>query len=312
MNKIVKIFLFFLLTACATSKTTQTGEEGDNLNKIDTVGIDTELNKEQIPEEDLGEQEESTEVGHKEIVSGFYFAPGMYRTFKILGTLKALDRANKLPNYLSGSEWGAIIALYLGKNGAVNLTEWDMFELLRKVEDEIPYSSDWKKIVLSKLMEDFSNMKFEDFKIKVYLPVWSKSKGVQLISSGPVVDILPSLFHSKTMSCESICSVLQAKEINLSALKAKYPGYWVMFDYLPPVLLEKVQGFEMGLFKITETKIQKNQKYFDLIYRDSKDKLEMDEEKNAHDFLRRGETLGQDFLLKLRSAQKTWLKKKNL
>lgn len=77
------------------------------------------------------------------------FGPGLYRSFRALNFVKALQLQNgKLPiDLYCGIEFGTIMALMASKGWKSEKMEWFLFGLQKTIQNQTPFKSSWKKSV---------------------------------------------------------------------------------------------------------------------------------------------------------------------
>ena len=296
LSRFLMVVFFAGLFGCSSTPKVRDSSSG-----INTIDLDPSAEMPSDIEEQILQPEEPAATVQANLNTGLFLSPGLFRSFKMLATLGVIEKEQGLPSVLSGLEWGLITALYIGKNGDLELAEWEMFDLAKKLKNIAPNSKEWKTILKEKLEADFKEIRLEDLKIKVLLPVWDKKSGILYYARGKVLTFIDSLVESNALHCEKYCPAYLKNKMDLRGLRSLKAGPWILINYLTPPLFSKMQGYDIGVMNIAESNLNRQLSIFDMVYQDSKDKLFLDQEESIQNNISRGESLGKDFYNKYRS-----------
>jgi hypothetical protein len=147
------------------------------------------------------------------------FGPGLNRTVGYSTFLKALKRQNVEVEMVSGTGMGAIVAAHFASGKTPQKLEWLFFKFFNETKGKKPYSKSWKKSLEEVFLKEFKNVKVEDLKIPLVVPVYQKNPPmVKNINKGNLFELLEAQFIFSTKEEGPYTSPL-TKEV--------YNGFWM-------------------------------------------------------------------------------------
>jgi hypothetical protein len=176
----------------------------------------------EIQDTELASSPSETEkkpIEQKKASIALIFGPGLNRTVGYSTFLKALKKQNVEVEMVSGTGMGAIVAAHFASGKTPQKLEWLFFKFFNETKGKKPYSNSWKKSLEEVFLKEFKNVKVEDLKIPLVVPVYQKNPPmVKNINKGNLFELLQAQFIFSTKEEGPYTSPL-TKEV--------YNGFWM-------------------------------------------------------------------------------------
>lgn len=186
-QSLISLFLSSLLIGCANLKQSSglgTISIGDG--DSETLNIEEQVNSTYGPEY-IGDSEVNSDSKNKNHVHSLSIYSTLYSTLGMVQFLKAAERKNIYFSTLTSNGFGSLISVLYAKKKSSNYLEWKLFDLLKKIKDEVPFQKRWKSTIRKFLKEEFGNQQLQQLKLLVVVPKIVGGE-VKLISVGSIVD----------------------------------------------------------------------------------------------------------------------------
>ena len=210
------IFLLFLFS-CATKKT-----ESEPMVAVPNDISVVEESQVEIHDTELATSTTEPEVkAYKQTKTSIalIFGPGLNRTVGYSTFLKALKKQNIEVEMVSGTGMGAIVAAHFASGKTPQKLEWLFFKFFNETRGKKPYSNSWKKSLAEVFLKEFKNVKVENLKIPLVIPVYQKNPPMlKNINKGNLFELLNAQFIFSTKEEGPYTSPL-TKEV--------YNGFWM-------------------------------------------------------------------------------------
>ena len=124
--------------------------------------------------------------------------------------LEELKRRGINVGLITGHELGAVIATLFAFGSTPEEIQWRFFRLGPKLEKKIPFSHEWRELILKEFAEELNNKDIADAPIPLAIPVGSLStRSFTFYRRGDVLNALENnlrLFHKENRNC---CAAFQ-------------------------------------------------------------------------------------------------------
>jgi len=218
--------------------------------------------------------ESYSEVEKKRLpVVAIELGPSLNRAVVYSAVFKGLERGEVPVHIVSGVGMGALSAAFYARGDTPELVEWKFHNLMAKLNGKRVYSSDWKESLYEFIKKEFKNVRIENLKKALILPVFDKkSKEVIYLKKGLLFDVLISNFNferSRNYS-KGYISAMEWKPFSGNRLKKYGADIVLSFDTLGKDIsfLDYYDEYIFGLYNKTSSLISKEvkneQKYFKL------------------------------------------------
>jgi hypothetical protein len=149
----------------------------------------------EIQDTELATETEVKTFKQKKTSIALIFGPGLNRTVGYSTFLKALKKQNIEVEMVSGTGMGAIVAAHFASGKTPQKLEWLFFKFFNETRGKKPYSNSWKKSLEEVFLKEFKNVKVEDLKIPLVIPVYQKNPPMlKNINKGNLFELLEAQF----------------------------------------------------------------------------------------------------------------------
>lgn len=226
------LFIILTLTACSTNKIDESHTRfasidlnpKNNFDKVEPL----------ISPSDYSENGSNDKTGKVKNVVGLVFGPGVNRTIGYIPLLKHFDKNKFSYHVISGSGMGALFAAYMAMGKSHNIIEWDFYQLFRKLEGVIPYSSEWLEIVDGEILKKFQGVKIQSLQKLLVIPLYDlENNELKYFYQG---DLYLALKYNFTFvpkeKGQRFVSALKGSPFEVAKLEEFGVDSWIGFDSL--------------------------------------------------------------------------------
>lgn len=126
---------------------------------------------------------------------GISFGPGLNRVIGHISLLKFLEKNKIVPEILTGTEFGAIVAAMYASGMSPEIIEWNFYRYFKEKSNSDVYDENWIADVRSLLISKIKIRNTESTPKKLYLTLYNtKTKKTHYFEKGPIANLLISNF----------------------------------------------------------------------------------------------------------------------
>lgn len=290
MNKALALLsIIFLASSCSSIKSIH----DRNQNKVNPDQVDLNINEHTgLPGEkpiDVTPQEETVRIGdrggdvysndsslenghgeNKKLRIGLSLGPGIYRTINYVSLLKILERQNLVPDIITGTGFGAIVAAMYATGMTPEVIEWNFYKYFKEKKKNKPFEKDWVNEIDEMFLSKFKNINIQDTKKKFFITLFDhNTKKTYYFDKGNIRDMLLlnlrlSNNFTKSKSGQKYSTAFEKEIFNARLLRQLGAEFTMAVDVLGTKLdFEITNEFLMGVYGRAAGRIQKEKKDFD-------------------------------------------------
>jgi hypothetical protein len=290
-KSLILIVIIFLINSCSSIKNINNVESKRNSgSKINHDQVDLDINEHSTGTKvDVTPQEETVRVGdrggdvysnnpssaetnhfeYKKLKIGLSFGPGLYRTLNYVSFLKVLERQNHVPEIVTGTGFGAIVAAMYSIGMTPEVIEWNFYKYFKEKKKNKLYEKDWLNEVDEKLLVKFKNQNIQDTKKKFYITLYDNiTKKTYYFDKGNIRELLllnlklsNNLSESKN---QKYSAAFENEVFNARLLKQLGAEFTVAVDVLGSSFqIESSSEFLNNVYQKIINKIKVEKKNFD-------------------------------------------------
>lgn len=197
--------------------------------------------------------DEQRQSENENFVLGLSLGPGLYRSFIHLNVLRALERQKIVPNILTGSGMGAVVASLYAFSLTPDLIEWRVFNFLSQTVRMEPYSQAWLAKVESVLLKDFVHKNIEDAEKVLRLAIFhTKTNKVEMRTRGSLRELIMAQFAVASSRGGDMIAPYIRNIFHGDELKRGGVDFVLAIDSIgPTVSMKKLDDFWIGNWRRT-------------------------------------------------------------
>jgi hypothetical protein len=316
MKKILALFLLlFVVASCSSIKTIHSKDKnGTHSNKSSPDQVDLNINKGQdekpvevIPQEetvrigerggDLYSNTESSDTAHLEerkLKVGLSLGPGIYRTINYVSLLKILERQNVVPEIITGTGFGAIVAAMYAVGMTPEVIEWNFYKYFQEKKKNKIFDHDWINEIDKVFLTKFKTINIQETKKKFFLTLYDhKTKKTYYFDKGNIRDLLLlnlrfSNNFTESKGGQKYSTAFEKEVFNSRLLKQLGAEFTIAVDVLGSKFdFDSANEFLLGIYGRTAGRIQKERKDFDYSISLPLEKMNLDSSKDSPLFLQK-------------------------
>lgn len=185
----MKVLIFLFLFSCANSKkieevsSVSIGTENQNTVKIDK----------NLKEQEVIDKEEEVEVKQPSIALTIYSS--LYHSLATVELIKEIEKKEIAINTMSSHGFGIITLALYSRDKSISNVEWSLFKLLKNLKGKVPYSKEWKEVVIEFIDREFPSQKMKDLNPKLLIPSLDRENKVVFSQEGLVKSALKNVIN---------------------------------------------------------------------------------------------------------------------
>lgn len=305
IQQLITFILLVFLTSCSgvsvLNKDKGKNSQSSSSNKEESFGVDySDPSKGELPrikteetvdildgklyveQKELRDSEEQKST--KKLKIALILGPGLNRSVGHISILRALDRNGIKPEFISGSEMGAIIGAMYASGMTPEMIEWNFYKYFREKSSAVVLSNKWFEDIDEFFLKRFQNVRVENLKRKFFIPLYSKKeKKVVHFNKGNLRNLL--LLNLKNIRQSGKAEYTSAAEFEIfNARFAKTQGADVVvgIDVLGgKVSLRESNEYVFGVYNRFIGNITKNRRLVDLYFAIPLEKSNLDSDDSA-------------------------------
>jgi hypothetical protein len=237
----MKYLILLVLFSCA-----QTRVEYDitsvslNTDDKETLEIDKNSQSDYGPSKEVISNEE--EKKRKAIVSLTLYS-SIYHSLPFIEFIKQIEKKNLNISMISSQGFGSVLAALYAKEKSSSYLEWKLFDLLKRIKNLKPYTSEWKEILSVFIKEEFGVLKVSQLKLLLLIPQLVDGK-VSLVQNSSVVEVLNS-----SLNLSNKHNFFYKPKNYIEEVELVGPDLSFSISFIPKVVQFKtLNGLEWGIY----------------------------------------------------------------
>lgn len=250
---------------------------------------------------------------NQNFVIGLSLGPGLYRSFLHLNVLRAIERQNIVPNIITGSGMGAVIASLYAFSLTPDLIEWRVFNFLSQVDHIEPYSQAWMEKLESVLLKGFENQNIEDASKVLRLPIFNtKTNKVEMRLRGSLKELIRAQFAVVSGRNSEFIAPYIRHVFHSEELKKGGVDFVLAIDPLgPSVFLKKPDDYWSGVWGRTISLAAREKSGIDAMLTLPTQAMPLDDSSRVDSFLEKTLPSISDSVSRLKIVLENWKKPTN-
>ena len=233
------LILSILLIGCSSRI------KNDNLSTV-SLGdaeeqIEIDQNKKNIYGPQVEGEDKTEKVRYPVIALNIYSS--IYETIGSVELLKQFEEKKINISMISSNGFGAVIAVLYAKMKSASFVEWKLFALLKELDNKVPYSREWQKIINRFVKNEFKNLKLNQLKTLVLIPEVKNNK-ITLNSTDKISDAI-----AKTLNLNSRENFISKPENYDEILKNQAADLVSSVYFISTnTKMHQLAGYELGIY----------------------------------------------------------------